>query len=71
MITTRIDYAKKELAALRITNRSTFVSEPWEKEWMMNALRAAFRWAELHSDSIDPDAPFAIVRARRTDIYTN
>lgn len=67
----RIDYAKKELAALRITNRCAFVSEPWEKEWMMNALRAAFRWAERHSDSIDPDAPFAIVRARRTDIYTN
>ena len=68
---TRIDYAKKELAALRITNRSTFVSEPWEKEWMMNALRAAFRWAERHSDSIDPDAPYAIVRARRSDIDTN
>lgn len=68
---TRIDYAKKELAALRITNRSTFVSDPWEKEWMMNALRAAFRWAELHSDIIHPDAPFAIVRARRSDIDTN
>lgn len=67
----RIDYAKKEIAALRIVNRCSFISETWEQEWMLNALRAALRWAERHSVSIDPDAPYAMVRAKRSDISTD
>lgn len=67
----KIDFTKKEIAVLRIVNRCSFIDSTWEQEWMMNALRAAFRWAERHSESIDPDAPFAIVRAHRNDIYTN
>ena len=66
-----IDYAKKEIAALRIVNRCCFLSEKWEQEWMMNAIRAAFRWSERHSVNIDPDSPYAIIRARKEDMETN
>lgn len=67
----RIDYAKKEIVALRIVNRCAFVNEEWEKEWMIHAIRAALRWAERHSESIDPDAPLAMVRAKKSDISLN
>lgn len=67
----RMDYAKKEIAALRIVNRCSFVSEQWEKEWMLDALRAALRWAERRSVSIDPDAPLAMVRAKKSDILSD
>lgn len=67
----KINFEKKELAAFRIVNRCSFISEKWEQEWMLNAIRSAFRWAEQHSACIDPDSPFSIVRARREDLSAN
>lgn len=67
----RIELVKKELTALRIVNRCSFLEKKWEKEWMTNAIQAAFRWAEKHSKEIDPHAPYSIVQARRGNLQTD
>lgn len=59
-----IDFVKKELTAYRIMNRCSFIETQRERKWMMNAIRQAFQWAEKHSDSIDPEAPYCIVREK-------
>ena len=61
----KIDYDTKELRAYHIANRCSFIETQRERNWMMNAVRAAFQWAERHSTWIDPDAPYAIVRVKR------
>lgn len=60
-----INFAKKELVAYRIANRCSFLTEDWEQEWMRNAIRSAFRWAEKHSKTVDEDAPYCIVKAKK------
>lgn len=62
-----IDFVKKELVAFRIMNRCPFLETQRERKWMMNAIRQAFQWAERHSDSIDPEAPYCIVKKKRGD----
>lgn len=64
----KINLIKKELAAIRIVNRCTFLEEEWEAEWMMSALMSAFKWAEGTSDVIDPNAPYAIVKAKENQL---
>lgn len=60
----KIDFVTRELTALRIANRCTFIESQRERLWMANAVRAALSWAERHSTEIDPEAPYAIVDAR-------
>lgn len=67
----RIELVKKELIALRIVNRCSFLEKKWEKEWMANAIKASFRWAERHSKEIDSHAPFAIVKERGGNLQTD
>lgn len=60
----KIDFTTKELRAYHIAHRCSFIDSQRERNWMMNAIRAAFQWAERHSTDIDPEAPYAIMDAR-------
>lgn len=60
----RIDFVTKELTAYRIANRCSFIKTQRERKWMMNAIRQALQWAERNSESIDPEAPYCIVKAK-------
>ena len=63
-MTQRIDFVTKELIAYRISHRCSFNNTLRERKWMMNAIRQAFQWAEQNSVTVDPDAPYCIVKAQ-------
>lgn len=63
---TKIKYYKKQMVTHRIVNQCEFLTEPWEREHMLNLLLAAFDWSEKTSEHVEPDAPYAIVKKSKS-----